>query len=110
MSHKITTQTEITDRDLAISAIKTAGWSHRASGPSALTFTSGPMSGATLDLSNGVVSGDTDAHSRAALGSLRVYYGEQKLVAEILKNGGYVDQESRVVHKTGEIEFTYNIG
>jgi hypothetical protein len=110
MSHKLTHQTEITDRDIAIAAIKKAGWSYRTSGPNTLALTSGPMDRATIDLSNGNVTGDTDVHTRNALGALRVYYGEQKLVAEILKNGGFVDEESRVVHKNGEIEFTYNIG
>lgn len=104
MSHRVTTQTEIKDKACAIKALQKAGWAFQESG-SRLTVTSGPMRNATLDLTTGQVSGDTDyGHSRGddSLGALKMYYAEQKYVQECHKQGITI-LERGVDAKSGEI-------
>ena len=108
MSHRVTTETEIKDKALAISAIKTAGISYQESGQT-IRFTSGPLANATLDLNSGRISGDTDyGHSATKLGELRMFYGEAKYKLECNRNGIMV--ESRTINKAGEIELLCSVG
>ena len=101
MSHRVTTQTEIKDKDIAKKALTAAKMDFRESGH-ILNIMSGPMAGAHIDLSTGEVVGDTDAHNKGTLGLLRQQYGEQKYRAECVKQGVMV--ESRTVdQKTGDI-------
>lgn len=100
MSHRTTLKTEITEKGLAIQALKSAGWGYAEEG-SHLRITSGPMNRATINLSTGEVSGDTDWHGRGQLGALRKHYSEAKIRADVLKRGATID--SREVLKSGEI-------
>jgi len=103
MSHKITTQTSITEKTLALSALKTAGWAHSESGDN-IRVTSGPMSGSTINLKNGTVSGDSDHVNKSddSMGALKRYYGEAKFRKEALMQG--IDIENREVEaQTGDI-------
>lgn len=102
MSHRVTTQTEIKDKSLAMRALKSAGYSYVDQGTS-LLITSGPMNTATIDLTSGVVAGDTDRHRRGddSLGALKQHYAEAKYRAEMQKQGH--DIVSRVVDKNGDI-------
>ena len=100
MSHRITTKTKITNKDLAIDAIKMAGWSFQQSG-NAITITSGPMNRARLDLRTGNISGDTDWHSKDTLGALRQNYSEAVVRQQCRKTGATV--ESREVMKDGKV-------
>lgn len=102
MSHRVTTETEIKDKGLALQALKQAGFSYREVSPDTLTITSGPMTHASLNLTTGTVSGDTDhGHSRDSLGVLKQFYGEAKYRAECLKQG--IQIESRQLDKQGNI-------
>ena len=108
MSHRVTTETEIKDKALATAALKTAGISYQESGQT-IRFTSGPLANATLDLSTGRISGDTDyGHSPAKLAELKMFYGEAKYKLECNRNGIMV--ESRTVNKAGEIELLCSYG
>ena len=102
MSHRVTTQTEIKDKDLAKSALKQAGYDFREQGES-LYITSGDLSGATIDLRTGLVSGDSDyrGHSRETMGALRQFYAEAKYKKELATQGGYV--ENRSVDEKGRV-------
>lgn len=101
MSHRVTTRTEIKDKSIAIQALKSAGFAYAERGET-LSVTSGPMSGANIDLRTGVITGDTDRrHSQKSLGSLRKHYTEAKFRKEALKQGHQV--ESRQVLKNGTI-------
>jgi hypothetical protein len=102
MSRRVTTETEIRDRALALQAIKTAGLSYSESG-SRIQFTSGALKNAILDLITGVISGDSDyGHSAEKLSELKMFYGEAKYRLECVRNGIMV--ESRSINKGGEIE------
>ena len=101
MSHRVTTQTEIKDKALAIEAIKAAGFTY-AEDNDRLHITSGSMQNATIDLRTGIVSGDTDhRHTKEKLGALRKHYTEAKFRAECLKQG--ISIESRRVDEHGNI-------
>lgn len=102
MSHRVTTQTEIKDKELAVQALQKAGWSYRDQGAT-LCVTSGPMTNATIDLSTGTIQGDTDhRHNESKLGALRKYYTEAKFRKEALKQG--ISIESREILADGRIK------
>ena len=102
MSHRVTTETEIKDKALAIQAIKKAGLSYTEAG-STIRFTSGVLANATLDLNTGRITGDTDyGHSANKVGDLKMFYGEAKYLFECARNGIMI--ESRTLNKAGEIE------
>lgn len=103
MSHQITTQTNITDKDLAINALKIAGWNYRESG-SRLTVQSGPMTGASIDLTTGEISGDADLVNRGddSMGALKRYYGEA-LVRHHAATEGYEIENREIEQQTGDI-------
>lgn len=88
MSHRITTKTEIKDKKLAIQALKANGWSYTESG-STLYIADGPMRRASINLSTGVVAGDTDLHRQDVEGlqALNQGYAEAKFKQEALKQG-----------------------
>jgi len=88
MSHRITTKTEIKDKKLAITALKASGWSYTENG-NTLQIHDGPMRRAAINLSTGVISGDTDIHRRdhAGLAALNQGYSEAKFRQEALKQG-----------------------
>lgn len=108
MSKRITTETEIKDMEIAQKALRDAGMTFKADG-SYIHITSGALANATINLTTGLVEGDSDfKHTKSSLGILRQHYAEAKLVHELAKQGGYV--ESRNVNKEGEIELIYQIG
>jgi len=100
MSHKITTQTQITNKKLAVQAIKTAGMSFTENGDR-IRITSGLMRGAEINLSTGRITGDTDIHSQKELGALRKYYSEAQIRERCMLEGHTV--ESRQEQKDGTI-------
>jgi len=89
------------DKSLAIAAIKAAGLGYTEVG-NTIRFNSGRMANATLDLTTGDISGDTDyGHTQDVLGALRQNYGEAKFKQECNKQGIMI--ESRQVEKNGDI-------
>lgn len=109
MSHRVTTQTDIKEKDLAIQALKAEGWSYTETGDT-LHITSGPMRNASLNLRTGNVTGDTDWHSRDTLGALRQQYSVAKVRKEAIKTGAVI--ESQETMKNGDIRMvlTANFG
>lgn len=101
MSHRVTTQTEIKDKNIAKKALTAANMDFRESG-SVLNITSGPLSGAYIDLTSGEVVGDTDTHNKDTLGMLRQVYGEEKYRSECVKQGVMIESR-RVDAQTGDI-------
>lgn len=103
MSHRVTTQTQIKDRALAISALKAAGMAFTEQG-SSINITGGPIAGAQIDLSSGMITGDTDRGHRNSndnLGVLKRHYAEAKIRQELQIQG--VTIEERIVEKNGSI-------
>ncbi len=109
MSHRVTTQTQITNKELAVQALKSAGWSYQEQG-TVLFITGGPMRNASLDTRTGTITGDSDYHNRGTLGALRRHYTEALIRADAIKKGATV--ESREVLKNGDIRLvlTANFG
>jgi hypothetical protein len=102
MSHRVTTETEIKDKSLAVQAIKQAGLSYREVSDTQLMITSGSMKNASIDLRTGDISGDTDYHhTPEVLGMLRQHYGEAKYKLECQRQG--ITIESRTVDREGNI-------
>jgi len=100
MSHRITTQTKITNKKLALQAVKTAGWRYTESGGT-LRIQSGPMNGASVNTTTGEVTGDTDYHRSNALQSLNKFYSEALVRAETAMQGGQILE--RTVAKNQDI-------
>jgi len=103
MSHRVTVQTEIKDRNLAIAALNAKGVQFREAN-GRIHMTSGDYQGAELNLTTGELrSGDVD-HFRvdeAKMGLLRQAYAEQKYKAEAFKEG--ISIESSHVDAKGVI-------
>jgi len=102
MSHRVTTKTDITNKDLAIQALKIAGLSYQESGADTLVITGGALRNATINLRNGEISGDTDWHSRDTLGALRQHYSEAQIRQRCLMEGHSV--EERQVLQDGRVK------
>jgi len=101
MSHRVTVQTEIKDRMLAIDSLKAANIQYREQGDT-LYLTSGGFENATLNLKTGQVSGDTDyGHNVGKLGVLRQHYAEAKFKQESFRQG--ISIQSRTVDRDGNI-------
>jgi hypothetical protein len=107
MSHRVTTRTEIKDKELAMAALKQAGYSFDDRGQQ-LTITSGDLSNASINLSTGDITGDSDwRHNQEKFGALRQFYSEQKYKKELARQGGYV--ENRTVMQDGVIRLRCHI-
>lgn len=101
MSHRVTTQTEIKDKDVAAAALKQAGYTFDVQDQT-IRITSGDLCHASIDLRTGLVSGDTDyMHSDSKFSALKKFYAEEKVKKEFLRQGGYI--ESRSVNAQGHI-------
>jgi hypothetical protein len=108
MSRRITTKTEMTDKGLAIQALKEAKITHEVH-DNVIVMTSGALDNASLDLRTGTITGDTDyGHSADSLGLLRQFYAEAKVKAEYLRNGTIID--SREINTEGDIVLQWHMG
>ncbi len=104
MSHRVTTQTEIKDKELAIAALHQANCAFTERG-NELTITSGPLKNATLNLATGRIEGDTDfghKNNNDSLGFLKRFYAEAKVKQECAIQG--ITIEERTVEKDGTIK------
>lgn len=109
MSHRVTTETEIKDKTLALQAAKTMGITAVENGKDSLRFTSGPLANSYLDLRTGRITGDTDyGHSASSLGALTQAYGEAKYRQECLRQG--ISIESREIDREGRIVLMCSMG
>lgn len=100
MSHRITTQTSITNKTFAKEALKLAGLSYTESS-NTLHVTSGDMRNASINLKTGTITGDTDMHNKKALGTLRKFYSEAQIRERCMQEGHTV--EDRQVLEDGRI-------
>jgi TRAP-type uncharacterized transport system substrate-binding protein len=107
MSKRVTTLTEIKDRAIAEKALRDAGVAFR-SDAHMIHINSGDLSGVSINLSTGDVTGDEDYHSKSKMGKLRQLYSEAKLRIEIVKQGGSVQSMKALAN--GDVELLYQIG
>lgn len=104
MSHRVTVQSEIKDREIAIQALKSSKIEYREAGDT-IHMLSGDFNGANINLKTGTItSGDVDHYvgDVAKLGVLRQAYSEAKFRSEAFKQG--ISVESREVLQNGEIK------
>lgn len=95
MSHRVTTETNMTEKDVVLKVAKAQGITATESGNS-IRFSGGKLNNAMLDTKTGRISGDTDyGHTESALGVLRQAYSEELYRRECLKQG--IQIESRTV-------------
>ena len=104
MSHRVTTQTEIKDRELALGAFKAAGIKFRDLGSNTFEVTTG-RSTATLNLTNGQIEGDDMRWKEADFDVLKQHYAEQSLLWNLRRQGHTV--QNREVNKEGDIVILY---
>ncbi len=103
MSKRITVKTEIKDKGHAITALKSAGLAYEEMGSTQLRIKSGDLANATIDLTTGVISGDSDfaGHRRETFGTLRKHYTEAKFRHEAAREGVQIKQ--RLDAKDGSV-------
>lgn len=108
MSRRITTETNITDKAVALEALELAGIEHNVQGDT-IYMSSGDFRNARLDLRTGTISGDSDfGHDSEQFGVLRQYYGEALFRAEARKNGTTIEQ--REVNEEGDVVLMWHVG
>lgn len=101
MSKRVTTKTNITDKRFAITALKASGLTFEEVGSTSLRITSGPLARASIDLTTGTVTGDTDYHRHGELGVLRRDYTEAQ--ARHLASRDGIQIKRRVENKDGSV-------
>jgi hypothetical protein len=101
MSKRVTTKSNITNKDFAVTALKNAGLAFEEMG-STLLIKSGELANASIDLKTGLISGDTDyGHRKEVLQSVIKHYSEVKFRHEASREG--VQIKGRVEQKDGSI-------
>ena len=112
MSHRVTTQTNMTNVAVVQKVAKNQGFTFTAQGTN-ITFTSGALNRATLDTKTGRITGDTDyGHTESALGVLRQGYSEELYRQECLKQGIQI-QDRQIVEFNGQkgvVKLTISMG
>lgn len=104
MSHRVTTQTDIKDKALALEALKASGAAFTDRGQT-IDITSGPMKGANIDLRTGAIGGSWDVGLRQSddsIGFIKRFYAEAKIKQECHLRGVII--EDRKMNKDGTIE------
>lgn len=105
MSHRLTIETKITDRESIIDALQANKITFREDGQ-IVTLTTAPYNNTTIDLRTGLVqSGDVDYArnrdgsriSQEQIGVLRQWYAEAKYRIESAKEGIQITDRTEVV-------------
>lgn len=104
MSHRVTTQTQIKDKTLALEAFAQAGVKFKPAGANAFDIESGRSKG-KIDLSSGVITGDTDRWADTDFDVLRQAYAEGAYVSELRRQGATI--QSRTTDQEGNIVIVY---
>jgi hypothetical protein len=106
VSHKITIKTEITDKAAVERACTEKGWEYEIASETRVSFETGPLRGARLDLRTGAITGDSDLHSKSKAIEFGVAYSEALWMNRI-SEGGYL--EERTVLGDGTIRLTATV-
>lgn len=104
MSHRVTTETKIRDRNAATVAMKAAGVLFKDLGNDTFEVKSG-RTGGVLDLKTGTITGDTDRWSEKDFDGLKQSYAEETLTVELRRQGASI--QSRQVDNEGNIVIMY---
>lgn len=106
MSHRITTQTKITDKELAEAALTKMGYSYNIEDRN-IFITSGPLDKARISLASGQIISDTDWHGKTELLGLNQVYSEVQIEKLVTEQAGHI--ESRDVLANGDIVITAQV-
>lgn len=104
MSHRVTTKTELKDRELALEAFKSSGVAFRDLGSNKFTITAKGVT-ADLDLNTGTIGGDADHLRSGPFDGLIQQYGEAKYTWELRRQGHTI--QSREIDAQGNIVIMY---
>jgi hypothetical protein len=107
MSKRVTTQTEIKDRAIALDAFKASGTNFREITGDTFEVRAGHSHG-VLDLRTGQIEGDDMSFRKDDFTNLVQHYGEQKYMTELRRIGASI--HSREVDRDGNIILTYQTG
>ena len=100
MSHRVTINTEFSNKRALEKALQGNNWSYVVAGPR-VKIDQGPGAGGHVDLRTGKFHGDIDDHDVTKLMPLTQAYGEALWMNRIADDGGYL--ESRTVLQDGTI-------
>ena len=104
MSHRVTVQSDMKDRDLVVATLKAQKIEFREKGQN-IDLVSGGYEGASINLTNGTItSGDVDHYRNTdsgKLGLLRQAYAETKFRAVAFKEGHIIGE--RIEEKNGDV-------
>jgi hypothetical protein len=113
MSHRVTTESSMTDLSIVQKVAKAQGFSFNVTGET-VQFTSGKLNRASLDTRTGRITGDTDfGHTQDALGMLRQAYSEEKYRQECLKQGIQIEDRTVLSQHNGQkgvVKLTISMG
>ncbi len=100
MSHRVDFKSDITDADLLKKTlVRLRIPEYRVVGK-VFSFTGGPYGGATIDLSTGLISGDSDwIHDKLKL--IHQVYSEEQVLEKIRLQGASI--ENRSVNEEGSV-------
>lgn len=99
MSHRVTFQSQMTDKELCKTALEKTGHSFAENGDM-LTVTSGTLNRATINTKSGEIVSDSDYHRKEQLGALRQAYAEAQFRQSAFRKGASI-QSRTVVERDG---------
>lgn len=104
MSKRVTTDTEIKDRSIALDAFKSCGLHFQETSPTTFEIRAGRSVG-MLDLRTGQIVGDDMSFQKKDFEALKQHYAEEKYVWELRQQGATI--HSREVNEQGDIVLMY---
>lgn len=93
MSHRVTVQSDMTDKSIAIAALTSANLSFTEQDNILYVQQGGGRQNFTINLKTGAIVGDSDYHKEAELGLLRQHYSLAKFMKEALDQGHQVQSQ-----------------
>lgn len=102
MSHRVTVQSDMTDKSIAIQALASAKLSYTEQDNVLYVKKGGGRQDFSINLKTGAIVGDSDHHTSAELGLLRQHYGVAKALKELTEQGHqvqtqFVDEQGNIV-------------
>jgi hypothetical protein len=91
MSKRTEVKTTMTDKRFVIEAFKREGLQYEEMSDTVLRITSGTLEHATLDLTTGILTGDSDyGHRPSSIGKLNRHYSEALARFRAMRNGAQI--------------------
>lgn len=97
MSHRVTLQSKMTDKELCKTALESTGHTF-VENNDILTITGGKLNRATINTKSGLVESDSDFHSKEQLGVIRQAYAEASFRQLAFRKGASIQDRSVIKH------------